>query len=68
MRFHEDHAAKWAPRPTFKSRPEDAGRVLHHNTLNAGVAPSRDEEERSREVERFFDMMTSSTPRTVERP
>jgi hypothetical protein len=60
MRFQEnDDPSKWAPRPTLKSRAHD-GDVLHHNTLNA-TAPSHDEEARSREVERFFDLMTSST-------
>lgn len=59
MRFQENDAAKWSPRPTLKSRPSDRD-VVHHNTLNAGDA-SRDDEERSREVERFFDLMTAST-------
>ena len=69
MRFPPDDAAKWSPRPTLKSAPFASANganganddVVHHNTLNA-TGPSHDEAARSREVERFFDLMTSHTP------
>jgi hypothetical protein len=60
MRFQENDAAKWAPRPTLKN-VATAKDVLHHNTLNV-TAPSQDDAARSREVERFFDLMTTPTP------
>ena len=72
MRFPNDDAAKWSPRPTLKSAPSASSNsanganganddVVHHNTLNA-TGPSHDEAARSREVERFFDLMTTHTP------
>lgn len=59
MRFHENDAAKWLRRPTLKSHAQERD-VLHHNTLNARHADA-DDVARSREVERFFDLMTAST-------
>jgi hypothetical protein len=63
MRFQQNDApageSKWTRRAALKS-VTDASDVVHHNTLNA-TGPSQDEQARSREVERFFDLMTPTT-------
>lgn len=59
MRFQENDAAKWTRLPTLKALTP-ASDVVHHNTLNA--RPVDADVERSREVERFFDLMTPTTP------
>lgn len=72
MRFENDarddarDPSRWLRRPALKSAV-NASDVVHHNTLNA--RPVDDELERSREVERFFDLMTPSpsTPSTPSR-
>lgn len=59
MRFLPNDA-KWSRRAPLKNHV-NARDVRHHNTLNA-TGPSHDEVARSREVERFFDLMTPSVP------
>lgn len=61
MRFQQNDArdmSKWTRLPSLK-HASNASDVVHHNTLNARDA---DDVERSREVERFFDLMTPTTP------
>jgi hypothetical protein len=68
MRFQQNDApageSKWTRRAPLKSATgatgATGGDVVHHNTLNA-TGPSHDEQARSREVERFFDLMTLTT-------
>lgn len=62
MRFLQNDAPKWGRKAVLKNRPAGGNvDLVHHNTLNGSVA-ERDAAARSREVEKFFDLMTSAKP------
>ena len=70
MRFQQNDArdmSKWTRLPTTLKSGPHASEVVHHNTLNARPVDA-DDMERSREVERFFDLMTPSPPATPATP